>query len=179
MDRRGHDWPLWSWRAVVVIRHCHDGPSWSSVVVMTGCRGHPSWSWWAVVDSVVPYMQVSSATSLIFMMNMQYGPSWLQWSVTLSVTVEQVSFATSLIFMTIMQDGPSWLRWSVTLSVTAEISNRVIVKFLNFLLFLDGTNLFTRGIDIQAVNVVCVSLRASWLLYNTKYFILFLMKFEP
>ena len=56
--------------------------------------------------------------------------------------------------MTNMQDGPSWLRRSATLSVTAEISNFLIVKFLNFVFFLDGTDLFTRGIDIQAVNVV-------------------------
>ena len=132
------------------------------------CNTHELW-----------YLQVSSATSLIFITNMQDGPSWLRRSVTLSVTVEQVSFATSLIFMTNMQDRLSWLRRSVTLSITAEISNWLIVKFLNFVFFLDGTDLFTRGIDIQAVNVVCVSLRSSWLLYNTKYFILFLMKFEP
>ena len=69
----------------------------------------------------------------------------------------QVSSATSLIFMTNMQDGPSWLRRSVTHSVIAEISNWLIVKFLNFVFFLDGTDLFTRGIDIQAVNVVIKS----------------------
>ena len=106
----------------IMDRRGHYGSSWSSVVVMTGCHGHSSWSWRAIVDSVVPYLQVSSATSLIFMTN--------------------------------MQDGPSWLRRSVTLSCTAEISNWLIVKFLNFVFFLDGTNLFTRGIDIQAVNVV-------------------------
>ena len=68
----------------------------------------------------------------------------------------QVSSATSLIFMTNMQDGPSWLRRSVTHSVIAEISNWLIVRFLNFVFFLDGTDLFTRGIYIQAVNVICV-----------------------
>ena len=41
---------------------------------------------------------------------------------------------TSLIFMTKQQDGPSWLRRSVTHSVIAEISNWLIVKFLNFVL---------------------------------------------
>lgn len=30
----------------------------------------------------------------------------------------------------------------------------LIVKFFNFVSFLDETNLFTRGIDIQTVNVV-------------------------
>ena len=96
--------------------------SWRAVMVMTGRPGHLSWSWRAVVDSVVPYLQLS--------------------------------FATSLIFMTNMQDGPSWLRWSVTLFVTAEISNWLIVKFLTFVFFLDGKDLFTRGIDIEAVNVL-------------------------
>ena len=103
--------------------HGHDGPwSWLAVVVMKGRRSHPSWSWRAVVDSIVAYLQVFSANSLIIMTN--------------------------------MQDRASWLRRSVTLSVTAEISNWLIVKFLNFVFFLDETNLFTRGIDIQAVNVV-------------------------